>query len=296
MSESARARSATWLIWLFVAAATPAPSMAAAADEADAGGEETESADQTDEADGAADDQDTAPFRIALGPLSALRRMTFEGNEREVVHTPQPYFGGAVTITGTVWRDADLGASLGYDLDLGYGVAKNANFAADAAPTPVTEISYGTGRMLLNRRLGGDFQLGIGAGMRAASVVVQPNPIYTGHRYLAADLSFRVRWFGIADNLMLAGEVGTSPVFALDNSDAGHGEGSAFGARVQTQLRWAPAPESSNAELRNLRVLFRYRYERFRSQFPVSFLGTNGAHSVDNQHIAALMLEYTIQQ
>lgn len=294
MNEGVRPHSVTWLV---VGVLLAAPSAALGGDDSQSPGQEqtrSEAADETDEDGEASTDRRAPPFRLAIGPLSALRRMTFEGNERTVVHAPRPYFGGTVSVSGTVWRDDHLGASLSYDLEGGYGVARNAEFEVGNDARPVTEMSYGTGHLLLNRRLGGDVLVGVGGGVRAASVITRPNPVYTGHRYLAADTSIRLRWFGLADHASVTVDIGTSPVFALDNSSTGHGDGSAFGARAETQVRWTPVPNASSVGVRNLQLLVRYRYQRFRSQFPESFLGTDGAVSVDNQHIANVLIAYAI--
>ena len=297
MTEGARPRFGTYLITVLVGGALAAglPTSARAADDGASSSDGTEATDDGGDKNVGSSSQ-SPPFRMALGPLSALRKMTFEGNEETVTHAPQPYIGGAIALAGTLWRDAELRASLEFDFEVGYGVAKNRKLDDGSGPTPVTELTYGHGRVFLNRRLGSDFKIGVGTGLRASSVVVQPNPIYTGHRYVAADTAAGLHWFGLSEKLDVSAEVGAAPVFALDNSDSGHGEGTAFGARAQAQLRWAPALEASDADLRNLRLLFRYRFQRFRSQFPLSFLGSNGAVSVDNQHILAVMVEYAVTE
>jgi hypothetical protein len=37
-----------------------------------------------------------------------------------------------------------------------------------------------------------------------------------------------------------------------------------------------------------------YRYQRFRSQFPVASVGSRGGVSVDNQHVGSIAIGYAL--
>lgn len=232
-------------------------------------------------------------FRVNLGPLFALRSMTLEGSDDEITHSPQPYAGLQFGASGTLARFPKLDASLQFDAELGYGASKNRELVPGETP-PITELTFGGFRLFAIRRLGNRISAGLGAGFQATSVIVQPNTIYTGHRYLAGDASLRVDWLPPPKWLSLTGEVGAYPVFATDNSDSAHGEASSFGGRFSLEGAWNIAPDASSLSLKGLRILTRYRYQRYRSTFPLSPIGEAGAHSVDNIHVFSVLLDYGI--
>lgn len=232
-------------------------------------------------------------FRVNLGPLFALRSMTLEGSDDEITHSPQPYAGLQFGASGTLARFPKLDASLQFDAELGYGASKNRELVPGQA-APITELTFGGIRFFAIRRLGNRISAGLGAGFQATSVIVQPNTVYTGHRYLAGDASLRVDWLPPAKWLSLTGELGAYPVFATDNSDSAHGEASSFGGRFSLEGAWNIAPDASSLSLKGLRVLTRYRYQRYRSTFPLSPLGEAGAHSVDNIHVFTVLIDYGI--
>lgn len=233
-----------------------------------------------------------APFRLAVGPLSSFRAMTFEGNTRTVAHRPDPYLGVFAHVSGVIWHFDKLDAFLSAELEAGYGLTRSETFHPTSGRAPTTELGLGTARLYLDRRLSDHVLFGVGTGLSATSHTIEPNPVYTGHRYVSADMALRLQWLEMTDSLDLTLEGSLQPVIAVDNSSSGHGEGTAFGVRGGAELAWQPAGPSADRALRNIRLLFRYRYQRFRGQFPVSFLGSRGAVSVDNQHMALLMIGY----
>lgn len=234
-----------------------------------------------------------SPFRISVGPLSAIRSMKFEGDDTTVLHQPHPYVGGTMSMSGAAWKHPKLDIFLSYTLDVGYGIAKNRKFdPLQNGSTPITEMSYGGARLFIDRRLAKDLYAGIGGGIQATSVIVQPNSLYTGHRYLGGETALRFRWHGLADTVIFGAGASIYPVFALDNSDDGHGRGTAFGARLESELAWRIAPGAQDENLRHLNLVIRYRFERYRSQFPNSPVGSRGGISVDNLNVAGLLIQY----
>ena len=254
--------------------------------------DEADTSRTTDVPDLSAPTPQPTPFRLAVGPLSSIRAMTFEGDTRTVEHRPNPYVGAFVSVSGVIWHIEKLDAFLSAKLEAGYGLTRSETFQPASDRSPTTEFGLGTGRLYLDRRLSPHILFGIGTGLSATSLTIEPNPVYTGHRYVSVDTALRLQWLEMTDRLDLTLEGSLQPVVALDNSSSGHGEGTAFGVRGGAELAWQPAGESADRAVRNIRLLFRYRYQRFRGQFPVSFLGSRGAVSVDNQHMALLMMGY----
>lgn len=236
----------------------------------------------------------TAPFRFSVGPLGASRRMTFGGDRNDIAHRPPPYFGGWLEASGALAHFEPVAATLRLHTSLGYGVSKSDAGPAPAGETLVTELMFGGARLLLFRQLAGRLHVGVGAGFRATSVILQPNPSYTGHRYLAAETGLRTRWRAIPGLLTVVAEAAAHPVFTTSNSDGAHGPGRSFGGRAGGDLVWRLAPAAAKPGLRRLRLVAAYRFQRYRSQFPRSPVGGNGGTAVDNQHMAALRFAFAI--
>jgi hypothetical protein len=209
-------------------------------------------------------------------------------------HRPPPYVGGRIEASGTLSRFEDLGATLQLHTDLGYGVATSDGAIAPNREQLSTELMTAGARLYILRELTNRFHAGFGAGAQATSVIVQPNPTYTGHRYIAAETGLRIQWRALPGLLSVIADAAVHPVFATDNSDGAHGPGRAFGGRASGELVWHLAPGARTSDLRNFRLVVAYRYQRYRSQFPQSPTSTNGAVGVDNQHIAALLFEYAL--
>ncbi len=290
MSEcSATTRSGAISLLLFVWLLVPA---LATAGEEGAGG--TGSASAADLPELRAPTREPPRFRLAIGPLTAVRTMRFEGDADTITHRPEPYLGGWITASGRLWHDADLEAFVTADLEVGHGVARNSTYDPTPGPPPSTELTVGGARLSLDRRLGARLLVGLGLGATATSVTLEPNPRYTGHRYLAAEAAVRVQWLEALEAVDVTLELGPRHVVSLDNSEDGHGEGTGFGLRAEGEITWRPAPEASSEGLRHLRLIGRYRYQRYRSQFPTSFLGSRGAVSVDDQHLGLLLIGYAV--
>lgn len=236
-------------------------------------------------------------LRVALGPLTSLRSMNFEGDRDRIQHDPRPYVGGSFMLTTRLLHLEALGAYLMFDAEVGYGVTRNRRLLPDDPPrpdAPTTELTYGGARLILHRQVARTLVLGLGLGLQATSYTVQPNDTYTGHRYAAADLSVRARWFLLQEVLSAGLDLAAYPVFAVDNSGGAHGPAKAFGMRLQTDLSWRPFSGAASPAARGLALIPRYRYQRYRTQFPVSPLGSRGGISVDNQHLFGLLVGYEL--
>lgn len=230
-------------------------------------------------------------FRLEFGPTTGTRAMTFEGTLRTVEHRPFAFTGVDASATATLATLSSIDGFLVAELDGGYAVT-----AARLEPDgPQLRSEYSTLglRSWIVRRTGETTAVGLGPGFRASSVVLQPNPTYTGHRYLAASVGLRTRWRPAGGRLTLGLEVDALPVVATDVSDGGHGPARAFGVRATPSADWRIAPASRNDLLRRLHFALDYRYERFRTQLPEAPLGTHGGVSADNLHFVTLALVWS---
>lgn len=291
-----RPRIPALLALALVLSAAPA-TMAAEQNDGDGSGSETAAENEQSDVDVPeleAPAGTTSPFRLALGPMGATRTMDFEGSSETISHRPPPYVGGRVEASGTLSRFEELGATLQLDTDLGYGVAKSDGALAPTRDALSTELMTAGVRLFLLRELANRLHAGFGAGVQATSVIVQPNPTYTGHRYIAAETGLRVQWRALPGLLTVVADAAAHPVFTTDNSDGAHGPGRAFGGRASGEFVWHLAPAATDSGLRKFRLVVAYRYQRYRSQFPRSSAGTGGAVGIDNQHIAALLFEYAL--
>ena len=236
-----------------------------------------------------APDHSPPRLQVNVGPLAAGRTMTFEGDSGTIRHSPSPYVGGMMRISARVGTLPKLEGFVVVDGELGYGLGRSPNLETDGPSNPSTELTYGGANVSLYRQLGETVYLGLGAGFQATSFTVSPNPRYTGHRYLAVDLSIRTRWEVVEDVFRLNGDVGAFPLFAVDQSDGAYGDATGFGVRLEGEAVWYPA-----SNLPGLHLSALYRYQRYRAQFPISPIGTRGGISIDNQHLGALLIGYEL--
>lgn len=233
-------------------------------------------------------------FQLHLGPLFAARSMEMKGKNQTVVHKPLPYAGLQLGMGSRLAKFEKVDATLEIEGEIGYGAAKNRRLVPGGGEPPVTELTFGGVRTFLMRRLGDRLSAGLGLGVQATSVIVQPNPVYTGHRYFAGDSALRVEWAARPGIVQLTAEFGAYPVFATDNSDSAHGQAISFGGGAELQAAWNLTPGTDNPALRGLRLVTHYRYDRYRARFPLSPFGPTGAHSVDNLHILSVLIDYAI--
>jgi len=234
------------------------------------------------------------PLRLSAGPFAASRHLSFEGDDRTIRHRPPPYVGGWIDASVPLKYFDDLEAELRLQVSFGYGFTRSGVEPGLSSRELATELMVGGSRLYLFRRLADRVRAAVGLGFQATSVVVDPNPIYTGHRYLAADTGIRIRWNILPGLLTGLVDLAAQPVFATANSDGAHGPGRAFGVRSGAELAWHVASAAEQPTLRRLRLVAAYRHQRYRSQFPRSPLGSVGGTGVDTQHIGAIRLEFAI--
>ncbi len=240
-------------------------------------------------------DRVPADLRVTLGPFVAMRSMTFEGDARTITHRPQPYRGAALSAAFRLAEVDQLDLALLAEGELEYGAARNRELNPRGGPSPRTELAVVGGQLTVHRTISSTLGLGIGLGFQSTSVTIEPNRRYTGHQYLSVDVGAELRGYAFQDHLSYALEAGVLPVVATDNSNDTHGPSSSFGARGALEAAWVPFADARPRIKRGWRLVARYRYQRFRSQFPVSPIGLQGGISVDRQHRVALSIGYVIR-
>lgn len=251
----------------------------------------------TDEGDGPAlelEEPHLAPpsFRLEVGPVGGARSMEFRGDRETIAHRPLSFRGVTASATSRLATFPAVDGFLVAGIDGSYAITA-APLEPELGGALRSEFAAGAVRLWVVRRSGAAVTVGVGPGLRASSVVLQPNPKYTGHRYVAASAGARLRWRLLGDRLLLGLELDALPVVAADASDGGHGPARSFGARAAPSIDWRFAPAARMELLRRLHLGLDYRYQRFRTQFPDASLGTHGAVSTDNLHFVSLAVGWS---
>lgn len=222
-------------------------------------------------------------YRISAGPLLGVRTMKMQGNRNAYEHNAPFYMGGMVDGELRLHNFSSFNGELWLQADAGYGTTIGGFGHADLANLS-TDMAFLSGQFLLKRNFGDDWDMQFGLGMQALSLTVEPNRTYTGHRYIGPQIGINARrWF---DNhrLSLGTELYALPVLWVNQSSQTDNAQS-FGFRAGAELGWSPGEGSWALRLR-------YRFQRYRSQFPLASEGSRGAISEDNQHLLILMLSY----
>lgn len=222
-------------------------------------------------------------YRLSVGPFLGVRTMTMEGDRSSYEHNAPFYMGGMLDAELRLLHLPGALGELWLQADAGYGRTIGGFGHADLANRS-TALAFLSGQLLLKRSLSDVWDLQVGLGMQALSLTVEPNATYTGHRYVGPQFGVDARrWF---DNrgLYLGVELYALPVLWVNQSHETN-DMQSFGFRTGAELGWSPG--NSDWTLR-----LRYRFQRFRSQFPLAREGSRGAISEDNQHLLMLMLSY----
>ncbi len=222
-------------------------------------------------------------YRISVGPLLGIRTMKMQGNRSAYEHNAPFYMGGMVDGELRLHRFSRFDGELWLQADAGYG-STIGGFGHEDLANRSTAMAFVSGQFLLKRNFGEDWDMHFGLGMQALSLTVEPNKTYTGHRYIGPQIGIQARrWF---DNrrLSLGTELYALPVLWMNQSTQTN-DAQSFGFRAGAELGWSPGQASWALRLR-------YRFQRYRSQFPLAIEGSRGAVSEDNQHLLMLMLSY----
>ncbi|MFB6263152.1 MAG: hypothetical protein ABEL76_05925 [Bradymonadaceae bacterium] len=246
--------------------------------------------------DGSGDHSDPTgrpAFAITVGPTAGVRTMKLTGDADRIRTGPGPYLGVRSAADIQLARFDAVDGALHLDGEVVYAVARGLR-PTGAPRRHVGETVQGAARLRLDRAVSRRTTLGIGLGAAASSFTVAPNPVYTGDRYLSTEIAAVLHWRALPEMLAVEVEGAVQPVVASDHADGAHGPARGFGARADTAAHWTPLGTAPNPMLRRLRVTLRYRFQRFRSQFPNSPLDRRGAVGREDRHFTTLSIGYTV--
>jgi hypothetical protein len=229
---------------------------------------------------------------VAIGPLVASRAMQMRVDADTLDHDPGLYFGGTAKLSIELFDFESIDAALLLEGEGGYGATRNREVAPELNREPVTEWSFIDARLTVRRPLSEAIVLDVGLGAYANSFIVEPNLTYTGHRYIAADMRLGLGWQPPTSDWTVAADFSALPVLSVDQSSGADGDSSAFGARAGAQIGYNVGKVASTGGYAGGRVMLRYDYTRFRTQFPQNRITLGGGVSEDDVHALTLMLGY----
>lgn len=237
----------------------------------------------------AAEADEPVGVSASIGPWMVTRSMVLRANGQTIEHQPNVYLGGMLRVGADLVDFDAIDATLRFEGEGGFAVARNVKIASGLSRAPVTKASFISARLALRRPVGEHLNLDIGLGAMADSFIVEPNRTYTGHRYIGADFRVGLQWASQSSDWVFEGDLSALPVFVLDQSGGATGEGSAFGARLGAQVGYDILSALSDDGYMGGRLTLRYDYTRYRSQFPEQRVMLDGGVSQDNSHALTLM-------
>lgn len=221
-------------------------------------------------------------WRLTAGPLVAMRSMSQGGDRNEFDHDAPFYMGAQLSAALELYHLSSSDAVVFLTGEAGFGRTIGAYGNAHLANRS-TMLTFGTAQLVLRRPAGTDWELDFGLGVQATSTTVEQNPTYTGHRYFGLIAGGTARRYFQDRQYFAAGELYALPVLSVNLSHEAP-EAQSFGLRAGLQLGWT-SPNGWQSTLG-------YRFQRFRSQFPLSAQGSRGAVSEDDHHIFMLSIGY----
>jgi len=232
--------------------------------------------------------------RLGVGFAASLRSLFV--NTAEIgsdpayfEHTPPLYLGGMVDAQVRLSRFAEGRGAVGLWFEGRYGTTRDAQALPVVNRTPITDHTLGLGALTVVRKIRPNTEFRVDLGAQGASfIVVDPNPIYTGHRYLTGVLgvSLTQRLGGVAPLTLRAMAL---PNIATNESGGAGGDAQTFGVRAGADLSfYLLKREDSAAD-----ITLRYDYQRFRTQYRDNTrYGDNGGTTEDDQHLVSVMVRY----
>jgi hypothetical protein len=231
-------------------------------------------------------------FDIEFGGIMLERSMSLRVDAETVEHRPAPYLGAYVRSSLELADFEELDATLVLDGEFGYGVSRNSTVSEELGREAITQFSMGGGTLGIERRLSDQLSLSVAVGSHTTAFVVEANSTYTGHRYIAGEAAVGLDWLGASVPLAVEVELAALPVFGLNQSSGGYGDGRAFGGRAQGGIGWNFLERDVESGYAGGRLMLRYRYHRFRALFPERRISLEGGASVDQQHGLVLTVGY----
>lgn len=269
-----------------------APLVAIAALFVGASGWAEPSADVDEAAEIAGDGTDEAGAGVGVsalvGPLVMSRTLQMRADAHTIEPNSNLYFGAALHLAVDLVELGDAGAKLGIDGEVGWAASRAEPSTGEFDTRLPSEASFARGRLLVRRSVSEDVAVDVGLGAGVDSFIVEANHVYTGHRYVSGDVYVGLKWAPPASSWSAGADFSALPVLALDESNGARGDNSAFGARLGLEVG-ADVPMTSTS---GARLVLRYDYSRFRSQFPQTRVGFEDGVSEDDIHTLSLAVGY----
>ncbi|MEM1349071.1 MAG: hypothetical protein AAGI01_10980 [Myxococcota bacterium] len=234
--------------------------------------------------------------RVGVGASASLRSLFVNTSElgsdpAYFEHTPPPYLGGMLDVQIRLGRFADGRGAIGLWFEGRYGATRDASELPAVGRTPLTDHTLGLGALTLARKLRPNTELRVDLGVQGTSfIITDPNPIYTGHRYLTAlaGVSLTQTLGGVVPLTLRAMSL---PNIATNESGGAGGGAQTFGVRAGADLGVYLMRTSDSA----LDLTLRYDYQRFRTQYRDNTrYGENGGVTEDDQHLLSVLLCYAL--
>lgn len=223
-----------------------------------------------------------------VGPLVISRTVQIRADAHTIEPHSNSYFGAALSMAVDLVELGDSGAELGIDGEVGWAASRAEPSAGEFDTRLPSEAMFARGRLLVRRSVSENVAVDVGLGAGVDSFIMEANHVYTGHRYVSGDVHVGLKWAPRASSWSAGADLSALPVLALDESGGARGDSSAFGTRLGLQMG-ADVPMTATS---GARLVMRYDYSRFRSQFPQTRVGFEDGVSEDNIHTLTLAVGY----
>lgn len=234
-------------------------------------------------------------FSLGVGLGAAQRDLSIQGDSPAVDGQSAGAYLGA-NLHAALWlpRSAS-GAQLGVTFEGRYGATRGDTRLDELGREPIAEHTFGALHLALARRLDPATTLELRAGVQATSFLVEPNSLYTGHRYVNASAGALLSRRLLSDTLSLTAGAFVLPDIDTNESARASGPASSFGARAQAALGYNLAVDPDKYASRTIGLELRYDFQRLRTQYPEGLrFGPLGGSSEDDQHGLTLVVHYAL--
>lgn len=232
-------------------------------------------------------------FTLSVGGLTTFRRMKFSGTDATIRHTPDLYFGGIISASMLVLTVDSSKAHLLIEGEGGYGAAKNADVEPALGRPLTTEHAYLLLLAMYEQPLVENVDLRLGLGFSALSYTVEPNPQYTGHRYLSVAASFGANYW-LSKKVYAGGSLTFFPGVSTNQSAGDYGTAQSFGGRGEAHINWRFIQPEPPDLFGSAQVGARYSYTRFQTTLPETQVLGDLAGTGDSAHTLTLTLSYNL--
>lgn len=231
-------------------------------------------------------------FTLGIGPFASFRRMTLSGSLRDIDHLPGIYIGGII----------DAGISIGTIKNYGtlrlvgrggFASAKSSDQSGFLGRQAVTENTFMNVHLVLTRPLNSVFDIIFIAGGGATAFTVEPNPRYTGHRYVTLDIGAKAHYWFTRRGFVGGGMI-VRPSLFTNQSDDADGPGRGFGINPTIDFGFRIIEPNKNDLASAVEMVLAYDLNYFNSAFPLSGRVGSDPTASDQSHMLSLALRYNL--